>query len=140
MAESYFRSVLHNRGLDTFVTVASAATSTEEIGRPVYPPVRKLLASHGISCKGKTARQITRADYAAYDLIIGMDRDNLRALRRMSGGDPDHKFSLLLDWTGDPRDVDDPWYTRDFSICWQDIIKGCDALADALEARLCVNS
>ncbi len=136
MAEYYFRSILGDHGLDSLVTVSSAATSAEEIGNPVYPPVKKLLASHGISSAEKTARQITQADYEAYDLIIGMDSENLNALRRVYGKDPKKKLSLLLDWTGDPRDIDDPWYTRNFSACWNDIVRGCDALASALEKRL----
>ena len=140
MAEFYFRSILRKHGLEKLVTVASAATSTDEIGNPVYPPARKLLAAHSISCDGKTARQITRNDYTAFDLIIGMDNGNLRALSRMCNGDPKHKLSLLLDWTGDPRDIDDPWYTRDFQTCWQDITRGCDALANALRIRLSTNS
>ena len=92
--------------------------SAEELGNPVYPPARRKLAEHGIRCDGKTARLLQAADYQTYDLLIGMDRRNLAAMRRICGGDPDHKLRLLLDFTTQPRDVADPWYTRDFEQTW----------------------
>ena len=96
-------------GLNDQFEIASAATSTEETGNPVYPPARRKLAEHGIGCAGKTARQMTRADYSHYDYIIAMDRNNLRYLKRMFGEDTDHKISLLMDYTHRPGDVADPW-------------------------------
>ena len=121
--------------------IASAATSTEEIGNPVYPPARRMLASHGIDCSGKTARQMTVADYNYYDYIVLMDQNNLRNLRwilprdiyeREIGAATDnskpHKVSLLMDWAHKSRDVADPWYTGDFEATWQDVLKGCQAL------------
>ena len=105
--------------------IASAATSTEEIGNPVYPPARRKLAEHGISSAGKYARQITRSDYRHYDLIVGMDQWNLRNMHRMLGGDPDGKIRLLMDFTDRPGDVADPWYTDDFEATWRDVLEGC---------------
>ena len=105
---------VEERGLSAQFEIASAATSREEIGNPVYPPARRMLQEHGISCAGKTARQMTRADYNYYDYIIAMDRNNLRNMQRIVGQDVDNKISLLMDYTDHPRDVADPWYTGDF--------------------------
>ena len=108
--------------------IGSAATSREELGNPVYPPARRKLAEHGIACAGHAARQLTAQDYENYDLLIGMDRENLRNMRRICGGDPDGKLSFLLDHKGRSRDVADPWYTGDFEATWQDVLAGCQAL------------
>ena len=125
--------------------IASAATSTEEIGNPVYPPARRMLASHGIDCSGKTARQMTTADYNHYDYIVLMDQNNLRNLRwilprdiyeRETGAAIDstkpRKVSLLMDWAGKSRDVADPWYTGDFEATWRDVNEGCKAMLKAI--------
>ena len=108
--------------------IESAATSTEEIGNAVYPPTRLELAEHGISCKGKTARQMTRADYDRFDLIIGMDQWNIRNINRIAGGDPDGKVHLLMDFTRRPGEVADPWYTGNFEATWRDVLEGCEGL------------
>ena len=128
MAEFVMKDLVRKAGADTEFFIASAATSTEEIGNPVYPPARRKLAEHGIGCAGKTARQLRREDYDRFDLLIGMDGANLRNMRRICGGDPDGKLSLLLDWTGRPGDVADPWYTGDFEATWRDVAAGCQAL------------
>lgn len=130
MAEFVFRDMAAREGLG--VEVASAATSSEEIGNPVYPPVRRLLLSHGLDPGGKRARQVTREDYERWDLIIGMDSANIRSLERIFGGDPEHKLLRLLDLTPLRRDVADPWYTRDFDACWDDIQLGCRALLECM--------
>ena len=113
--------------------IASAATSTEEIGNSVYPPARQKLAEHGISCKGKTARQITRADYSYYDLIIGMDTYNMRNMLRCFGGDDERKVHKLMDFTSRKGDVADPWYTGNFDATWRDCLEGCTELLKSLE-------
>ena len=129
MAEFVMKDLVRKAGrLEDEFSIASAATSTEEIGNPVYPPARRKLAEHGIGCAGKTARQLRRDDYDRYDLLIGMDGANLRNMRRICGGDPAGKLSLLLDWTGRPGDVADPWYTGDFEATWRDVAAGCAAL------------
>ena len=132
MAEFVMKDLVRKAGADTEFFIASAATSTEEIGNPVYPPARRKLAEHGIGCAGKTARQLRREDYDRFDLLIGMDGANLRNMRRICGGDPEGKLSLLLDWAGRSGDVADPWYTRDFEATWQDVLAGCQGLLDAL--------
>ncbi|WP_407442281.1 low molecular weight protein-tyrosine-phosphatase [Fibrobacter sp.] len=109
--------------------IASAATSTEEIGNPVYPPARRMLAAHGIDCSGKYARQVTAHDLAYYDYIVLMDQNNLRNMRRMFGADKiTQKISLLMEWAGSSRDVADPWYTGNFEATWSDVNEGCRAL------------
>ena len=128
MAEFVMNDLLQRAGLSGCAQVASAAVSAEELGNPVYPPARRKLAEHGIRCDGKTARLLQAADYQTYDLLIGMDRRNLEAMRRICGSDPDHKLCLLRDFTAQPRDVADPWYTRDFEQTWLDITAGCTAL------------
>lgn len=115
-------------GVSGALQIASAATSTEEIGNPVYPPARRKLKEHGIDCTGKTARQMTRLDYAAYDYIIGMDRANIRQILRLCGGDSEGKVYLLLDFTDRPGEVSDPWYTGDFEATWRDVEAGCRGL------------
>ena len=132
MAEFIMKRLVADAGREEEFEIASAATSTEEIGHPVYPPARRKLAEHGISCAGKTARQLTRRDYEHYDLLIGMDRYNLANMRRMCGGDPDGKIHLLLDYTDHPRDVADPWYTDNFDATWRDCLEGCTALLQTL--------
>ena len=133
MAEFYMKELVRREGAEQQFEIASAATSTEELGNPVYPPARRVLAAHGISCAGKTARQITRADYDRYDLLIGMDALNLRNMRRFFGGDPQGKISLLLDYTDRPGDVADPWYTGDFEETWRDVAEGCRGLLTRLQ-------
>lgn len=128
MAEFIMKDLVRKAGLADRFHIGSAATSREELGNPVYPPARRKLAEHGIACAGHAARQLTAQDYENYDLLIGMDRENLRNMRRICGGDPDGKLSLLLDHTGRSGDVADPWYTGDFEATWQDVLAGCQAL------------
>lgn len=127
MAEMVFKHLLRLRGLTGF-TVASAATSTEEIGNPIYPPARAEMARHGIPVEKRGARQVTWADYQAYDLLIGMDNANIRNMRRMLGGDPEGKIHRLMDFTNRPGEVDDPWYSDRFDLCYCDVLEGCEAL------------
>ena len=128
MAEFVMKDIVEKAGLSHEFEIASAATSTYEIGNPVYPPARQKLAEYGIDCKGKTARQITKRDYDYYDYIVAMDHSNLRNLRNMLGEDRQRKISLLMDYTSRPADVADPWYTGDFQATWDDVTEGCEAL------------
>ena len=124
MAEFVMKDMVKKMGIANDFEIASAATSTEEIGNEVYPPAKRKLAEHSISCKGKTARQMTKDDYFYYDFLIAMDRNNLRNMTRFVGDDPEGKVSLLMDYTSSPRDVADPWYTGDFDKTWQDVNEG----------------
>ena len=128
MAEFVMKDIVEKAGLSHEFEIASAATSTYEIGNPVYPPARQKLAEHGIDCKGKTARQITKKDYDYYDYIVAMDQSNIRNLKNMLSNDPQGKISLLMDYTSRPADVADPWYTGDFQATWDDVSEGCEAL------------
>ena len=133
MAEFVMKDMVHKRGLDDCFEIASAATSREELGNPVYPPARRKLAEHGISCSGHHARQMTKTDYDRYDTIIGMDHANIRNILRITGGDPEHKVSLLLDHTDRPgQEVADPWYTGNFDDTWCDVVEGCEALLNRI--------
>ena len=132
MAEFIMKDMVKQAGLEDQFQITSAATSTEEIGCSVYPPARRKLAEHGIRCAGKTARQLTRGDYAQNDLLIGMDRANIRNMARICGGDPDGKIKLLLDYTDGPGDVADPWYTGDFDAAWRDVLEGCQKMLASL--------
>ena len=136
MAEFVMKNFVQKAGLEGSIEVASAATSTEELGNPVYPPVRRLLEKHGISCAGKTARQLRKNDYDQYDLLIGMDQANLRNMRRICGGDPKNKIHLLMDYTDTPHDVADPWYTGDFEATWIDVSSGCSKLLAFMQTLL----
>ena len=128
IAEFVMKSLVQEAGLEDNFLIESAATSAEEIGNPVYPPARRKLAEHGIGCQGKTARQMTRADYERYDLLVGMDSRNIRNMLRICGGDPEGKISMLMDYTRRPGDVADPWYTGDFDATWRDVHEGCRGL------------
>ena len=137
MAGFVMKDLVRKVGLASQFHIESAATNREEIGNPVYPPARRKLAEHGISCDGHAARQLTNADYEKYDLLIGMDRANLRDMYHICGGDPDGKLRLLMDYTDRPDDVADPWYTGDFESTWQDVLAGCQGLLRELTARRC---
>ena len=132
MAEFVLKDMVKKLNIADSFEIASAATSTEEIGNEVYPPAKKKLAEHGISCKGKTARQMTKADYEYYDYLIAMDRNNLRNMARFTDADPNEKVSLLMDYTSSPGDVADPWYTGDFEKTWQDVNRGIEGFLKKL--------
>ena len=127
------KNLVEENGLQDEFYIESAATSTEEIGNEVYPPAKRKLAEHGISCKGKTARQMKQADYNRFDLLIGMDEWNIRNMTRICGGDPENKIHKLLDYTKRRGDVADPWYTGDFDATWRDVNEGCQRLLDTLQ-------
>ena len=133
MAEFVMKNLVREAKLESRFHIESAATSTEEIGNPVYPPARRKLAEHGIDCTGKTARQLRNEDYDRFDLLIGMDKANLRNMYRMCGGDFDGKLHLLMEYADRPdAEVADPWYTGDFETTWRDVLAGCQGLLDFL--------
>lgn len=131
MAEFVMKDLVEKAGI-TDIEIASAGTSSEELGNPVHYGTRQKLAKHGISCAGKFARQMNRSDYAAYDLLIGMDNANIRNMNRICGGDPENKISRLLDHTNRPGEVADPWYTGNFEETWCDVLAGCQALLNKI--------
>ena len=125
MAELVMKDLVEKAGLADEFQIDSAATCRDEIGNPVYPPARRKLAEHGISCDGHHARQITRADYQRFDYLIVMDRMNLRNLKRIIPDDPEHKVYMLLDFTDHPGEIADPWYTGDFETTYRQVVEGC---------------
>ena len=126
------KDLVRKAGRGSEFEIASAATSSEEIGNPVYPPARRKLAQHGIACSGKKARQLTKHDYEYWNLLIGMDQANLRNMRCLFPDDPGRKLHLLLDYTDRPGEVADPWYTGDFEATWADVLEGCQGLLHRL--------
>lgn len=133
MAEFIMKDLVSKAGCADDFYIESAATSTEEIGNSVYPPARRKLAEHGISCQGKTARQITLADYDRFDVIVCMDSWNVRNLKHIIATDPQNKVHKLLDYTSRPGDVADPWYTGNFDATWRDCLEGCQCLFEKLQ-------
>ena len=142
MCEFIMKDMVRKTGCEDEFEIASAATTSEEIwngtGNPVYPPAKRVLIEHGIGVLGnelgvgaKRARLLKRSDYARYERIIGMDDENMYDMRRILGGDPDGKLSLLMDYTDRPGEVSDPWYTRDFNATWRDAYEGCQGLLNA---------
>lgn len=129
------KKLVKDAGLQDEFEIASAATSTEEIGNPVYPPARQKLAEHGIACKGHHSRQVTKRDYDYYDIIVAMDTYNVRNMNRIFGGDPQGKINMLLNYAHEHRDVADPWYTDNFDATWNDCMKGCTALLHLITDR-----
>lgn len=138
MAEFVMKDLVQKAGLSHQFEIASAATSTEELGNPVYPPARRKLAEHDIDCSGKTARQLNRRDYEKYDLLIGMDHANIRNMVRICGGDLCEKMHLLMDYTERPGEVADPWYTGNFEATWRDVLEGCRGLLARLKSEECI--
>lgn len=133
MAEYVMKDLVKKAGLEEQFEIASAATSTEELGNPVYPPAQRKLAEHGIGVAGKTSRQLKNSDYEEFDLLIGMDRGNLRSMYQICGGDYADKMHLLMEFTDRPGDIADPWYTDDFEATWKDVLAGCQGLMEYLQ-------
>ena len=127
MGEFILKDMVQKRGIAHKFYIESAATSTEELGNPVYPPAKRKLKENGIDSSGKTARQITKADYKKFDYIFCADSYNIKNSLRIFGGDPENKVCRLLDITDRPRDIADPWYTGNFDVTWDDIVEGCEA-------------
>ena len=136
MAEFIFKKLIDKKGVSDLFYVSSSATSTEEIyngiGNPVYPPAKAELAKHSISCDGKRAVQLKADDYENYDLFVGMDSNNIRNMMRILNGDKQGKVHKLMEYTGESKDVADPWYSDRFDIAYNDIYQGCVALLEDL--------
>ena len=135
MAEYIFKKMIKDEGIEDDFVVSSAATSYEEYGNPVYPPVKKLLRGIGINCDAHRACRMDKEDYDKYDMLICMDSRNLRNLRNIIGDDPEHKVHLLMEFTGKPKDVEDPYYSGDYEAAWKDINEGCEALLNGLKYK-----
>lgn len=139
MAEFILKKIVKENGLENEFLISSSATSTEEIwrgvGNPVYPPAKRELLKHGITCDGKRAVQLKEEDYENYDLFICMDSANVRNAIRILNGDKQNKVKKLLSFAGRDADVADPWYTDRFDVTYKDVYDGCIALFDNLIAK-----
>ena len=135
IAEYLFQDMVRKSGQGDAFDISSAATSTEELGNPVYPPARRLLSQHGIDCSGHCARQITKADYGRFDLLIAMDGRNVRNMERMFGGDPEGKIHLLSEYGTFSGEIEDPWYTGNFEKVYGQIEDGLKGLLKMKEER-----
>ena len=133
MAEFVFKALVKEEGLSDSFYIASAATSSEEVGNPVHRGTREKLKSVGISTAGKYAVQMRADDYEKYDYIIGMEKRNLTYMQRITGGDSQGKMYRLLDFSDRPRDIADPWYTGEFDVTYEDVFEGCRALLDYIK-------
>lgn len=136
MAEFVMRYKVMEAGLADRVHVESAALHTYDLGCDIHPGAACMLDAKGIPHEHRVSHLSKRSDYDVFDLIVGMDHRNLADMQRLYGGDPDCKLSLLLDWTGEGRDISDPWYSGDFESTFRDIDAGCSALLEAAEERL----
>ncbi len=132
MAEFLLKDLAAKAGLTHQLEIASAATSREEIGNDTHPGTKRKLDEMHIPYTKRKARQLTKADYAHYDFLFGMDSANIRNMLRLCGGDPDGKIHRLLDDTAHPRDIADPWYTGNFDETYDDVLEGCVSLLDRL--------
>ena len=132
MAEFILKDMVKKRGVESEFYIESAGTSNEEEGNPVHYGTRSKLADVGINTNGKYARQMKKSDYEKFDYIIGMEKYNIRSILRIVGEDRENKVYRLLDFSNNPRDIADPWYTHNFDITYNDIVEGCNALLDKL--------
>lgn len=135
MAEFVCRNMAAGLGGPDWLTVASAATSTEEIGRDIHPGTRRKLQEAGVPFSPRAAVQMTRSDYGRYDYLLGMDWRNLANMRRIAGGDPEGKIRLLLEFAGEDGEIADPWYTGNFEETYEDVVRGCQGLLRFLKQQ-----
>ena len=133
MAEFIMKKLVHDAGLDDSFEISSCAVSYEEAGNDIYPPAKEELKRRGIPFTSHRAVRAEKGDYEKYDLFLVMDSSNMRNLTRIFGGDPDGKIKLLLSYTGEGRDVSDPWYSRRFDVAFDDIFSGCKALLEKIQ-------
>ena len=135
MAEFIMKALVESKGLGDEFYIESAATSREELGNPVYPPVKRVLEKRGINCTAKRARQITAQDGDKFEYIICMDSSNVSNTKRILSSINHSKIYKLLDFTAAPRDVADPWYTGNFSATENDVESGCNGLLEFILSK-----
>lgn len=135
MAEFVYKDMVNKKGLGDEFYVASAATSREEIGNPVHYGTSKKLGEFNISVKGKTAVLLTKSDYEKYDYLIGMEAVNVKNMLKILGDDKENKVYRLLDFSDNPRDIADPWYTGNFDITYNDVLEGCNFLLEYIKKQ-----
>ena len=132
MAEFVLKDLVKKKNIDNNFLIESAGTSDEELGNPVHYGTRNKLAEVGISTAGKFARQLKKEDYEKYDYILAMETSNVKSIYRILGEDKYNKVFRLLDFSNNPRDIADPWYTGNFNVTYDDILEGCIAFLDKI--------
>ena len=132
MAEFVLKDLVKKKNIDNNFLIESAGTSNEEVGNPVHYGTRNKLAEVGISTAGKFARQLKKEDYEKYDYILAMETSNIRSIYRILGDDKNNKVFRLLDFSSNPRDIADPWYTGNFDVTYDDILEGCITFLDRM--------
>lgn len=140
MAEFVFKNMVREEGLEKLFNIASSATSAEEIGNPVYPPAKRKLMEYSISCEEKRAVQLKKSDYDKYDYIIAMEQFNIRNILRIIKDDKDNKVFRLLEFTDNPKDIDDPWYTGNFDVTYNEILEGCRGFLKHIKDEMNIDS
>ena len=133
MAEFIFKDMVKKEGLEDKIYAQSAATGTEAVGNDMYYLAKEKLMQEGIPFSKRASRQITKQDYHNFDYIIGMEDKNIKNILKIVGEDKDNKVSRLLDFTNNPRDIADPWYTGNFNITYLQIVEGCQALLEHIK-------
>lgn len=136
MAELVFKDMVERKGLSDLIQVASSGTNNFHEGSPVHPGTKRKLRSVGIYSDDKRSQQYRKENYQEYDYLVCMDKNNVKDAKRISGGDPDHKIRLLLEYAKENRDIKDPWYTDDFEVTYKDVVKGCEGLLEHILAKL----
>ncbi|MCI9032383.1 MAG: low molecular weight phosphotyrosine protein phosphatase [Clostridia bacterium] len=134
VAELVFKKLIREKGVEDMFEVSSCGTSGCEAGSSIYPPAAATLSRHGVE-GSHTARKITRKDIEDSDYILVMDDDNMRGLKRVASIDEQKKIFKLCSFTSRPRDVADPWYTRDFETAYADILDGCTAFLEKVSGE-----
>ena len=135
MAEFVFKKLIKDENLQDKIMAESSATSFEEIGNPVYPPARRILSEHNISCEGKKAVHFEKSDYEKFDIIAVMDDNNMRNLFHIISNDKGHKVYKLMDFTDGKGNIEDPWYTGNFEKVYMQIEKGCKGLLKYIKEK-----
>ena len=125
MTEMVFKDMINKKGLSNDFFVDSAATSTEAVGEGIYYGTRNILKEKQIPFTQHISRQITKKDYDKFDYILGMEQRNITNILRIVGDDKENKVFRLLDFSENPRDIADPWYTGNFEITYNDVEEGC---------------
>lgn len=132
MAEFVMKDLVRKAGREGEFHIQSAATHRDEIGSDTHYGTKEILKLKGVPFTPRHAVQMVKADYEKYDLIIGMDSENMTYIKRIIGEEPENKVHLLLSFAGEKRSVADPWYTGDFDKTYDDVVKGCTALLQGL--------
>lgn len=132
MAQSVMQQLVDEAGLGARFEINSAATTNDELGMPIYPPARDKLKAEGVPVVPHRARRVEPGEWADWDVIAVMDEENIEHLTRLWGADNLGKVRKLLSWCGETRDVADPWFTRNFDACYEDVLAGCRAMLERL--------